>query len=65
MLHARRRVEDSQVPGKRGEESDGEPGEELRTAYVTRAVQQLQYIQHSDVKAAALVLDTCSRQFRK
>jgi len=51
--------------GKRGEESDGEPGEELRTAYVTRAVQQLQHIQHSGVKAAALVLDTCSRQFRK
>ena len=46
-------------------ESDGEPGEELRTAYVTRAVQQLQHIQHSGVKAAALVLDACSRQFCK
>lgn len=50
---------------KRGEESDGEPGEELRTAYATRAVQQLQHIQHSGVKAAALALDTCSRHFRK
>ena len=51
--------------GKRGKESDGEPGEELRTAYVTRAVQRLQHMQHSVVKAAALVLDTRSRQFRK
>jgi hypothetical protein len=51
--------------GERGKKSDGEPGEELRTAYVTRAVQQLQHILHSGVKAAALVMDACSRQFRK
>ncbi len=50
---------------KRGKESDGEPGEELRTAYVTRAVQQLQHIQHSGMMAAVLVLNTCRGQFRK
>jgi hypothetical protein len=52
-------------PSRAREERDGESGEKLRAAHVTRAAQQLQHIQHSDVKAAALVLDACSRQFCK